>query len=105
MSYPYQIKSLDDYKKAYKKSIEEPDAFWSEVAESFYWHKKWDKVLQWNFRDPGIKWFINAKLNITENCIDRHLKESGDQPAIIWEPNDPEEDHRIFTYKDLYDKV
>jgi acetyl-CoA synthetase len=105
MSYPYQIKSLDEYKKAYQKSVEQPEAYWAEVAENFYWRKKWDKVLQWNFREPDIKWFLNAKLNITENCLDRHLKQLGDKPAIIWEPNDPDEHHRILTYRTLYEKV
>lgn len=105
MSYPYQIKSLDSYNKAYTKSIESPETYWGEVAENFQWRKKWDKVLEWNFKEPSIKWFQNAKLNITENCIDRHLATKGNQPAIIWEPNDPDEHHRVITYKDLYFKV
>jgi acetyl-CoA synthetase len=105
MSYPYQIKSLDEYKKAYQKSVEQPEAYWGEVAESFYWRKKWDKVLEWNFHEPNVKWFLNAKLNITENCLDRHLQQLGDKPAIIWEPNDPEEHHRVLTYRTLYEKV
>lgn len=67
--------------------------------------KKWDKVLNWNFKEPNIKWFEGGKLNITENCLDRHLEERGDEPAIIWESNDPEEHHRILTYKNLHDKV
>lgn len=105
MAYPYQITSLEEYKSAYKKSVEQPEKFWEEVAIDFYWRKKWDKTLQWNFNDLEVKWFINAKLNITENCIDRHLEKLGDKPAIIWEPNDPEEHHRVLTYKNLYDKV
>jgi acetyl-CoA synthetase len=105
MPYPYQIKSLSEYQAAYEKSVEHPEEFWDEVAQNFYWRKKWDKVLKWNFTDPDIKWFINAKLNITENCIDRHLEKLGDKPAIIWEPNDPEEHHRVLTYRNLYDKV
>ena len=105
MDYPYKIKSLEEYKSAYKKSIEQPEKFWEEIASDFYWRKKWDKVLEWNFTEPDIKWFINGKLNITENCIDRHLEKLGDKPAIIWEPNDPEEHHRVLTYKNLYDKV
>src|ERR1700733_10795059 len=100
MSYPYQIRSFDQYKAAYKKSVEEPEAFWSEIAENFQWHKKWDKVLEWNFKEPSIKWFQGAKLNITENCLDRHLKTSGDTPAIIWESNDPKEKSRTLTYKE-----
>lgn len=105
MNFPYQIRSLEEYQSAYKKSMEEPEAFWSQVAEEFQWRKKWDKVLEWNFNEPDIKWFAGGKLNITENCLDRHLKESADTPAIIWEPNDPEEHHRILTYKELYNKV
>ncbi len=105
MSYSFQIKSFDEYKSAYLRSVEEPEVFWSEVAENFYWKKKWDKVLDWNFVDPKITWFQNAKLNITENCLDRHLKTNGNDPAIIWEPNDPDEHHRILTYNDLHFKV
>ncbi|MFM2439739.1 MAG: acetate--CoA ligase [Bacteroidota bacterium] len=105
MSYPYQIKDLAAYHAAYKKSIEEPAAFWSEIAESFTWKKKCDTALDWNFKDPKIEWFKGGKLNITENCLDRHLEERGDTPAIIWEPNDPEEHHRIITYKQLHNKV
>jgi acetyl-CoA synthetase len=72
------------------------------VAENFYWRKKWDKVLEWNFTEPNVKWFINGKLNITENCIDRHLEELGNKPAIIWEPNNPEERVRVVTYHRLH---
>ena len=105
MSYPYQIKSLDQYHAAYKKSVEQPEEFWGEIAETFRWKKKWDKVLDWNFSEPKIKWFEGGKLNITENCLDRHIETLGNKPAIIWEPNDPEEHHRILTYKELLFKV
>ncbi len=105
MSYPYQIKSIDAYHAAYKKSIEEPAQFWSEIAEHFTWHQKWDNTLEWNFKDPKVEWFKGGQLNITENCLDRHLATRGDQPAIIWEPNDPSEHHRIITYKQLHTKV
>ena len=105
MSYSFQIKSFDEYKSAYQRSVEEPELFWSEVAENFHWRKKWDRVLDWNFVEPKITWFQNAKLNITENCLDRHLKTNGSDPAIIWEPNDPDEHHRILTYNDLHFKV
>ena len=105
MSYPYQIKDLAGYHEAYQKSIQDPDAFWGEVAEHFTWHKKWDKVSDWNFKEPSIKWFIGGQLNITENCLDRHLEKMGDKPAIIWEPNDPAEQHRTLTYKQLHLKV
>lgn len=105
MSYSYQIKSADEYKAAYQKSISDPEGFWSEVASQFYWRKPWDKVLEWDFKTPTIKWFQGGKLNITENCLDRHLEKLANTPAIIWEPNDPEEHHRVLTYRDLHAKV
>jgi len=105
MSYPYQIRSLDQYHSAYKKSIENPEKFWEEIAETFYWTKKWNNVLEWNFSEPKIKWFEGGQLNITENCLDRHIEKLGNTPAIIWEPNDPEEHHRVLTYKELLFKV
>ena len=100
-----RIRSFPEYQEAYKKSVEQPEQFWKEVADTFLWRKKWDKILTWNFKEPKIEWFKGAKLNITENCLDRHLETLGDKPAIIWEPNDPEENHRVLTYKQLYDKV
>ena len=105
MSYPYQVRSAEQYKAAYQKSVEDPEAFWSDIASHFQWRKPWDKVLEWDFKKPTIKWFSGAKLNITENCIDRHLEKLGNKPAIIWEPNDPEEYHRVLTYRELYNKV
>ncbi len=105
MSYPYQIKSLEQYHEDYKKSIDHPAEFWSKIAENFTWKKKWDRVLDWNFSAPKIEWFKGGKLNITENCLDRHLESKGNTPAIIWEPNDPEEHHRIITYNQLHLKV
>ncbi|MFM2117975.1 MAG: acetate--CoA ligase [Bacteroidota bacterium] len=105
MSYPYQIRSEAAYREAYKKSIEQPEAFWSSVAEHFVWKKKWDKVLSWNFKEPRVEWFAGGKLNITENCIDRHLEKMGDRPAIIWEPNDPNERVRVVTYNRLHKRV
>ena len=105
MHYPYQIKSLEEYYETYNKSITEPEKFWAEVAENFYWRKKWDKVLDWNFKEPKIEWFKGGKLNITENCIDRHLEKLGDKPAIIWEPNNPEERTRVVTYSRLHKRV
>ncbi len=101
----FQISSIEDYNAAYQKSVEKPEEFWAEIAENFQWKKKWDKVLDWNFKEPNIEWFKGAKLNITENCLDRHLKDKGDQPAIIWEANDPTEHHRVLTYKQLHQKV
>ena len=105
MSYPYQIKSLTQYHKDYKQSIEDPEKFFGNVAENFLWRKKWDKVLDWNFTEPKVEWFKNAKLNITENCIDRHLAGMADKPAIIWEPNNPEERTRTVTYARLHKRV
>ncbi len=105
MSYSYQITSLAQYHEAYKKSIENPDQFWGEIAEQFTWRKKWNKVLDWNFTEPNIKWFEGGTLNITENCIDRHLVERGEQPAIIWESNNPDEKTRIVTYNRLHKRV
>jgi acetyl-CoA synthetase len=105
MSYPYQIKTLAQYHEAYRKSVENPEEFWGEIAENFTWQKKWDKVLEWNFKEPKIEWFKGGKLNITENCIDRHLATRGEQPAIIWEPNNPEERTRIITYNRLHKRV
>jgi acetyl-CoA synthetase len=105
MSYPYQVRTMEQYKAVYKKSIEDPEGFWADVAGHFNWHRPWDKVLEWNFKDPSVKWFTGGQLNITENCLDRHLAERGDQPAIIWEPNNPEEHYRVLSYKELHFKV
>ena len=105
MSYPYQIKSMDQYTVDYRKSVEDPEGFWGSIAAHFVWRKKWDKVLNWNFTEPKIAWFAGGKLNITENCIDRYLGEMGDKPAIIWEPNNPEERTRIVTYNRLHKRV
>jgi acetyl-CoA synthetase len=100
-----QIKSFEEYKEKYKKSIDNPEAFWGEIAESFQWKKKWDTVLNWNFTEPKIEWFKGGKLNITENLLDRHLDKRADKTAIIWEPNNPTDAKREFTYKELYHKV
>jgi acetyl-CoA synthetase len=105
MSYPYQITSYEGYQEAWKKSVEDPEGFWGEVASHFQWKKPWDRVLDWNFKEPSIKWFSGAQLNITENCIDRHLADKANQPAIIWEPNDPNDHHRMLTYAQLHTKV
>ena len=83
MSYPYQIKSMEAYREAWNKSVQDPEGFWGEVASHFQWKKPWEKVLEWNFREPSINWFKGAELNITENCLDRHLADKGNQPAII----------------------
>lgn len=105
MSYPFQITSKEQYHQDYKRSVEEPEKFWASVAENFQWRKKWDKVLEWNFKEPKVKWFEGAKLNITENCIDRHLATMGEKPAIIWEPNEPGDRVRVVTYNRLHKRV
>ena len=105
MTYPYQIKTLEQYHEAFKQSEENPEMFWDNVAKNFVWHKKWDKVLDWNFTEPKVVWFKGGKLNITENCIDRHLATRGDEPALIWEPNNPNEETRVVTYNRLHKRV
>ena len=105
MTYPYQIKTLQQYHEAFKQSEENPEMFWDNVAKNFVWHKKWDKVLDWNFTEPKVVWFKGGKLNITENCIDRHLATRGEEPALIWEPNNPDEKTRVVTYNRLHKRV
>jgi acetyl-CoA synthetase len=100
-----KISTLGGYIHEYQKSVENPEAFWSRIAESFFWRKKWDKVLDWNFSEPKINWFINGKMNITENIFERHLFTRGNQPAIIWEPNDPNDENRELTYNELFSEV
>ncbi|MCU0397639.1 MAG: acetate--CoA ligase [Cyclobacteriaceae bacterium] len=99
------IRSFEDYQKQYKLSVDDPEGFWASVAEDFTWTKKWDKVLEWDFHKAEVKWFDGGKLNITENCLDRHLKTRGNQIAIIWESNDPAEESRYITYRELYHQV
>ena len=98
-----KIQSLQAYFNEYQKSIEQPEDFWEGIAQSFHWKKPWDKVLSWNFEGPDIKWFENAKLNITENIFERHLASHGEKTAIIWEPNDPSEAERRITYNELFE--
>lgn len=100
-----KIHTLAGYIHEYQKSISQPEEFWNRIAESFYWNKKWDKTLEWNFNKPNVKWFINGKLNITENIFERNLYTLGDKPAIIWEPNDPNEESVTLTYNELFEKV
>jgi acetyl-CoA synthetase len=99
------IQSFGDYQEQYKKSIENPEAFWAEIAGQFKWRRKWDQVLSWDFHKPEVKWFIGGKLNITENCIDRHLPARADQTAIIWEPNNPKDSAKHISYQQLHDEV
>jgi acetyl-CoA synthetase len=105
MPYPHQITSIDHYQKVYKQSIENPEIFWAEVAANFKWQKPFEKVLQWNFKEPKIEWFTGGKLNITENCLDRWAEAQPNTTAIIWEPNDPKAEYRSITYQDLLFKV
>ena len=100
-----RIKTLSEYFKKYELSEKDPESFWSEIADSFSWKKKWDKVLDWDFEKANIKWFQNAKLNITENIFERNIKERGSKTAIIWEPNDPAEPSIRLTYQELYDET
>ncbi len=102
----YHIKHLEEYFHVYRKSVNEPENFWEEIAEeNFVWRKRWDEVLNWDFEKAKIEWFKGAKLNITENCIDRHLRTRGDKTAIIFEPNTVEEKAQHITYNELYERV
>ena len=100
-----RINNFEEYQAQYKLSVENPEGFWAAQAEDFVWKEKWDKVLDWNFETPDIKWYSGGELNITENCLDRHLATKGDQDAIIWEPNDPREKVVKLTYKELHQEV
>ncbi len=99
------IESIKDYEEQYEKSINNPEEFWAEIASDFQWRKKWDKVLEWDFNKPEVKWFSGGKLNITENCLDRHLPHRANDTAIIWEPNNPEDPAQHITYQQLFDEV
>lgn len=102
----YHIKGLEEYFQVYRKSVNHPEQFWEEIAEeNFVWRKRWDNVLEWDFKKPEVKWFQGAQLNITENCLDRHLYHRGDQTAIIFEPNDSKDPAQHITYKDLHERV
>jgi len=102
----YHIKHLEEYFQVYRKSVREPENLWEEIAEEhFLWRKKWDKVLSWDFTKPEVKWFEGAQLNITENCLDRHLVIRGDKTAILFEPNNPDEPAQHISYKQLFERV
>jgi len=100
-----RILDFDSYKKEYQKSIDSPEKFWQNKALNFLWKRKWNSVLSWDFKKPEVKWFEGGQLNITENCIDRHLEERGNQIAIKWIANNPDEDSRDLTYQQLHEKV
>jgi acetyl-CoA synthetase len=101
----FMIQSFEEYQEKYAQSVNDPEGFWAEIAGHYHWQKPWDKVLEWNFEQPDIKWFVNGKMNITENCIDRHLEKRGNKLAIIWEPNDPKERYLRLTYRELHERV
>jgi acetyl-CoA synthetase len=101
-----RIRTLEEYHAAYQKSVDDPDAFWADVAEPFTWRKNWDTVRSGEFSPAGkSKWFDGARLNITENCLDRHLAQRGNKLALIFEPNDPKTRHLRLTYRELYQQV
>ncbi len=100
-----RIRTFEEYQTMYKKSVEDPEAFWGEVAQEFEWKKPWTRVLDWNFEEPKIKWFVGGKMNITENLLDRHVRERPNQPAIIWEPNEKEDESVSLSYKILHERV
>jgi len=105
MSY-YKIENLENYFKMYKKSVREPRKFWDKIAdEHFTWYQKWEKVFDFDFQQAKFRWFIDAKVNITKNCIDRHLARRGDKTAIIFEPNNPDEAAQHISYNELYARV
>jgi acetyl-CoA synthetase len=102
----YHIEDLPEYFKQYKQSIKNPKKFWDKIADrNFVWYQRWSKVVDYNMEEAKIKWFKNAKLNITKNCLDRHLAERGDKTAIIFEPNNPTEEAQHISYKDLHERV
>ena len=105
MRKPQSIQSLEARNLAYQQSIENPEAFWGDIAEQFTWQRKWDRVLDWNFEEPRVRWFDGAQLNITENCLDRHLVDKAEDLALIWESNDPTEPSKSYSYRELHEAV
>src|ERR1041384_2803869 len=99
------IQSFTEYQQVYQQSVRDPETFWANLAHDFTWKKKWNKVLEYDFHKPEVKWFEGATLNITENCLDRHLPEKGHQTALIWEPSNPKDEAKKFTYRELYEQV
>jgi acetyl-CoA synthetase len=104
MSLP-KITTQEDYQKTYQYSIDNPESFWASIADHFIWKRKWDTVLEYDWLKPETKWFNGGKLNITENCLDRHLETKGDQIAILWEPNNPNDQTLHISYKELHARV
>ena len=100
-----KINSFEDYQQRYQLSIENPTQFWENVASHFTWKKPWNSVLEWNFSEPSIQWFDGATLNITENIFERNLAQNKDAVALIWEPNEPSETEKRYTYQELFEEV
>ena len=105
MAYPYQIRSMQQYHRSRQDSLADPEAFWAGIAQHFTWMRPWDRVLDWNFNEPSVRWFDGAQLNITENCLDRHLAASAGKPALIFEPNDPSDEPQVLSYRELHFRV
>ena len=105
MAYPYQIRTMQQYERARQDSLADPEAFWAGIAQHFTWMRPWDRVLDWNFNEPSVRWFDGAQLNITENCLDRHLAASAGKPALIFEPNDPSDEPQVLSYGELHLRV
>ncbi len=101
----FRINSFDEYQEQYQKSVDDPEGFWAGIASHYHWQKKWDTTLEWEFKTPSVKWFQGGVLNITENCLDRHLEKRGNKLALIWEPNDPKERYVRLTYRELHEEV
>ena len=100
-----RIASFTEYQSQYKKSVENPEQFWGEIAQTFTWQKPFSKVCKWNFDEPNVKWFLDGKVNITENALDRHLETRANKTALIWEANDEQSPSVKYTYKELYEAV
>ncbi|MBI1267945.1 MAG: acetate--CoA ligase [Cryomorphaceae bacterium] len=100
-----RIRSFKEYEQKYAQSVDEPDSFWNEVAQQYIWRKPYEKVCQWEFETPDVQWFLGGKMNITENCLDRHLAARGNKTALVWEPNDPRVGAVKLTYRELHEKV
>ena len=105
MAYPYQIRSMQQYHRSRQDSLADPEAFWAGIAQHFTWMRPWDRVLDWNFNEPSVRWFDGAQLNITENCLDRHLAANAGKPALIFEPNDPSDVPQVLSYGELHFRV
>ena len=100
-----QIRSLEEYQQAYRRSVEQPEAFWSDIASQFTWHEPWHTVLSYDFSGPQVRWCEGGKLNITENCLDRHIALRGNQTALLWEPNEPDQPSVSLSYSELLAEV